>query len=51
MRAPHHARPEPGRQHRSYIGHSWLGVGMIQAAGDPGRSVLLMAVYSVRVPH
>lgn len=35
----------------SYIGHSWLVVGMSAAAVDPVHSVLLMAVYSVRVPH
>lgn len=35
----------------SYIGHSWPGVGTSAAADDPVHSVLLMAVYSVRVPH
>lgn len=35
----------------SYIGHSWLAVGMSAAADDPVRRVLLMAVYSVGVLH
>lgn len=34
----------------SYIGHSWLVVGMSAAADDPVHSVLLMAVYSVSAP-
>lgn len=56
-----HARAKAGARARagaaafivptSYIGHSWLGAGTSAAADDPVRSVLLMAVYSVRVAH